>query len=143
MAATAERHKMDSNIAKLPVEEGPRSFAVFLSHAFDGEAERELSLEMQQLLDVMRASAITTRRKRKGKITLELDFEVTERSETTIEYGVKIKKPKPVRAPCTAWVTEGGNAVFEQPKQTKLPFRDVNTDAAPRDANATAAVRDV
>jgi hypothetical protein len=144
MAATAESRKKMVEAAKLPTEEGPRSFAVFLTNAFEGEAERELSLKMQQLLEEMRAMAIATRRKIKGNITFILKMEATERSEVGLAYDLKIAPPKPVRAPCVAWVTEAGNAVFEPPRQLKLGLREVTAPIGTRDADTeTPAVRDV
>lgn len=129
---------------ELPAEEGPRNFSVFLAHAFDGDANAELSVALQKVLEELRAKAIATQGRAAGSLTFKLDLAVNSKSDLSMGYDVKTKSPKPVRQPCTIWVTEGGNAVFDKPRQQKLPFRDVNADSETKEAPAaTAAVKEV
>jgi hypothetical protein len=123
----------------LPTEEGPRNFAVFLTHAFDGDANSELSVALKKVLEEIRAKAVATQGKASGSLTFKLDLTVNSNSDLSMGYDVKTKSPKPVRQPCTIWVTEAGNAVFDKPRQIKLPFRDVNSETETKDAPAAAA----
>lgn len=129
-----------------PREEGPRSFARFIEQVADGVVHSELSTELHKLTSTLQDEAVNRHAKAKGSLTLKMSFEVMPNGVVTIRYDLDTKTPKPARNEGVAWLTpKGGNVVFENPKQTKLPLREVGGTPEPaRDVPAAAtAAREV
>lgn len=120
------------------INEGPRSFAKFLSDLADGAAHAELSTELHGLVKALSDESDRTSRDAKGELTLKLRLSVAPNGTVTVNYDVAAKDPKPARSHGVFWVSPGGNLVNENPKQAKLPLRDVKAPET-RDVDAQAA----
>lgn len=113
-----------------PQEEGPRSFSFLFGKVADGDAEREASAELHELLKRLQEHAHMTEDAAAGSLTLKLSVAVTSKNVATIKYEVATKVPKRKAPQSHAWITKGGNLTFDFPKQEKLPgLRDVTTPA--------------
>lgn len=62
--------------------------------------------------------------KAKGKITIELNLEA-ENGVVEITSAVKVTEPKLARERTVLWATKEGHFTGENPKQIKMPLRDV------------------
>lgn len=113
------------------VEEGPRSFGVFLAQVDDGQAMIVLSQEQHDLLVALAAEAERTQTAAKGKLTLTLGFTVEPSGVTGVTYATATKEPTPVRGGSMFWLSKGNNLTVENPRQKKLPF-DVSASADER-----------
>lgn len=104
--------------------EGPRGFAVMLQQVHDGELHGELSAELQKLVALLGEHSTKFQRPAKGAISLTLN--ITAVGHTVEVVGdVKVKAPKTPRPRSVFWRTDGGNLSVENPRQTKLPLREV------------------
>lgn len=125
-------------------EEGPRSFAVVFQTIADGEAHTEASEEMQALLKLLQDEARNTNGSASGSMTIKLGLKVDAKGVATISYSVDVKKPTKKRPGATMWVTKGGNLSPDNPRQQKLPLRDVSSpNEAPRTVEANVSMREV
>lgn len=111
-------------------DEGPRSFAVFLTHLSEGEAERELSRQMQALMKQMRDEAIARNGKIKGALAVNFKFIIPPTGPVAVTYDVTSKAPKRVTSEGYFWLTKGGNLTHKNPKQEELPLREVSEPSA-------------
>lgn len=109
-----------------PKEEGPRSFGVFLNELAEGEAEQKLSAELFDLIRKLKEQAIASDGKIKGELNLKLRFVVQEAGPVAVGFDVTTKAPKVRNTPGYFWVTRGGNLTIHNPKQAKLPLREVS-----------------
>lgn len=112
-------------MAEKKLEEAPRSFGVFLRTLNEGECEADLSREMNELLAKLRALAEEDNGSAKGSLVLTLNFEVDVKDQCEIGYFIKTKEPTPTRHKANVWLNKSGNVVFENPRQQKLPLREV------------------
>lgn len=121
-------------------EEGPNAFSVFISQLADGAAHSELSGELHELAKMLQDTAVNTSGTAKGELTLKLKLSIEPNGITAITYDVATKKPKTSRPSAVAWLSKGLNVVFQNPKQTAMPFRDVSAAAQPaREVTETPA----
>lgn len=111
----------ETSTKKPPEQEGPRSFNVFLNHLADGEAELELSRQLQSLIKDMRAEAIARNGKIKGTLAVALKFTIGATGPVAVTYDVTTKAPKRVTSEGHFWITAGGNLSHTNPKQETLP----------------------
>ena len=130
-------------MSKTEKEEGPRAFARFLEQLGDGEAHAELSAELHRLMETLHDQALATG-PTKGALTLKLSFAVDPRGTVDVAYDVAVKEPKRARSKGVFWLTKGNNLTAHNPRQERLPLREV---AAPEvrdvEASAPAAAREV
>lgn len=105
--------------------EGPRSFARFVEGVADGELHRLLSEELFKLGDQLQCDADRLNIKAKGTLTIKLNLSVDPRGVAGVEWDIDGKPPKHKHPAAQAWITPGGNFVFENPKQTKFDLREV------------------
>lgn len=117
-------------------DEGARSFALILGQCEDGQLHAELS-EKLQALNANLSKHAESFGKAKGEIVLSLKLSVDQLGTTQIEADIKIKEPKVVRPRSVFWLNSSNNLLNENPRQTKLPLREVplSKDAA-RDVGA-------
>lgn len=115
-------------------EEGPRGFAVVLQQIDEGSIHARASSELQQLLAALDAYSKNYRTAAKGSMTLTLNFDVEE-GVVNVQAKVDTKSPKPKGAKSMFWLTAGKNLSVENPRQQKLPLRDVSTPTT-RDVGA-------
>lgn len=114
------------------VDEGARSFAVLLQNLGEGTFHAEASEVLHELCKKLQDHAVDFG-KAKGTLTVTLAVEIDREGVVTVDPDVKTKAPKPARKRGRYWLTAGGNLSPENPKQQKLPLREVpapNTRAA-------------
>lgn len=119
----------------------PRSFAHALATLCEGEANAACSSDMHELLLVLSAEAAARRKKVKGTLKLDLTFEVDDNGVVGIAYSVKAKAPEPRRQTAVMWL-KGGNLTPENPRQQKLPLREVNAGAGAREVENQHATKE-
>lgn len=128
-------------MAKDEKTEGPRSFAVMLQQIGDGELHDDLGLRMQELVGNLRAFSERYQREGKGTLTLTLNVIAAGNGTIAVAGDVKVKTPTPKRAGSVFWPTAANNLTLENPRQQKLPLKevpqprrdvkDLSTDAPP------------
>ena len=119
----------------------PRSFAHAIATLCEGEANGALSSDMHELLLVLSAEASARRKKVKGTLKLDLVFEVDDNGVVGIAYSVKTKAPEPRRQTAVMWL-KGGNLTPENPRQQKLPLREVNAGGDAREVENHHATKE-
>lgn len=119
-------------------QEGARGFATILAQIGDGVLHSELSEKLQALNTVLFAHAEKFSNA-KGEITLTLKLSMDSMGTTDVTSEIKVKEPKRVSPKSVFWLSKGNNLVNENPKQTKLPLREVSASGKqePRDVPAT------
>lgn len=123
-----------------PEPEGPRGFAPFLQQIDDGELHTELSKTTQQLVGELYDFADRYRRPGKGTLTVTLSFSVDGNGAIAVAGDVKTKTPKKPRAASVFFRTPGNNLSIENPRQQKLPLREVPaSQERPREVNTETA----
>lgn len=108
-------------------KEGPRGFAVLVQQIDDGVLHAELSEAVQEITSKLAEQAGHTGLTAKGALTLTLGFAAKKNGTVDIVADVKTKMPKPVRGGSVFWVTDGGNLSPSNPRQQRLPLREVPT----------------
>jgi hypothetical protein len=94
-----------------------------------GHIIREGNEKLDDVLQALTAlSAESPKKKLRGKITLEVDIEVTN-GVAMISAAVKAKKPEPERGSSLFWLTDAGELTVEHPKQVDM--------FGPREADGT------
>lgn len=124
-------------------DEGPRSFSTLLGQLADGEAERDLSEQLLELTKKIQDEALARGSEAKGALSLKIAITADHKGVATVTYVVDVKHPKRRTSAQLYWLTKGGNLTPENPRQTKLPLRDVSGSRETRDVSAASAVREV
>ncbi len=119
------------------IDEGSRAFGATLTQIDDGCLHAECTDELHALLKDLDSHAGKYQRDAKGKLTIVLDFKVSPQGTVTVVGDVKKKSPPAPRATSVFWLTKGRNLSGENPRQQKLPLRDVSASPPPRDLEAT------
>ncbi len=115
-------------------KEGVRGFAVLLQQLDEGSVHAELSEVVQRVTKELSELSDANGATAKGSITLTLSLAARSNGTVDVNADVKVKTPKPRRAASTFWATASGNLSPENPKQTRLPLREVTAAAeVPRD----------
>ncbi len=85
-----------------------------------GHAIREANEAMADVLTTLHErSADSPKKKFKGKVTVEVEFEVTN-GVAVIAAKVKAKKPEPERGTSLYWLTAEGELTAEHPQQLDI-----------------------
>jgi hypothetical protein len=122
-------------------QEGPRGFGPFLSRIDDGRVYDDLGEQLQKLCGELDQYAQNFG-KAKGELSVNLKLSVEANGVVSVVVDVKTKAPKVTRPKSIFWLTKGNNLSPENPRQQKLPLREVAPVAAPVEAVAkTAEVR--
>jgi hypothetical protein len=121
-------------------QEGPRSATVFVANLAEGACAAQLSEELHELARTMQREAYSRDTKVKGELTLKLRFVAKPNGVVDVEYKIKSKAPAKKTAPATLWLTDGGNLVNENPRQMKLPIREVPRPAPVREIGSAPIV---
>jgi len=118
--------------------EGPRNFAALLAHLDDGGVHEELGEAVQKLTNDLTSLVETMGADAKGSITIVLSLAARRNGTVDVGAEVKVKTPKPKRANTLFWPTKSGNLSPENPRQGKLPLREVAPSAKPIALDAPA-----
>lgn len=124
-------------------EEGARGFAVVLQEIEDGELHKELSARLQKLVSALTEHAYFYNSSATGKLTLSVALKCDEKGVVEIVSDVKTTEPKRKRSKSTFWATDGNNLSPSNPRQAKLPLREVpraGQAEVPGDATQTRSV---
>lgn len=114
-------------------EEGPRAFAVFISQVDEGSLHDEASSEVQAMVRSLCDYANRFGRAGKGTITMTLDFAVDAKGVAAVTGSLKTKPPKVPKVSSQFFLTPSGNLTLENPRQQKLPLREVKDADVVRD----------
>lgn len=106
-------------------DEGARSFANALRMIGDGDLHDDAGAKLRELL--AECSAYTERFESDGKGTLTLTISVKTHANGSVAVTgeVKTKAPSKPKAGSTFWLTRGNNLTADNPRQQKLPLREV------------------
>jgi hypothetical protein len=124
------------NMAK-ETEGNVRSAGTLLQSLEDGQLLEDLSTNVLELNTKLTKHAEAVG-KAKGEIRLTLKFVADQGGTVSIDSDITIKEPKALRARTVLWTTKSGHLSSENPKQTKLPLREVDRPAAARDVAVAA-----
>lgn len=106
-------------------DEGPRDFSRILMLLDEGVAHCTLSEELQKLTRAVQTQAKARSKKVAGTLSLTLQLACDETGVVSIAYDVARKDPKPKRSQTLLWITKGGNLTEHNPRQQRLPLREV------------------
>lgn len=107
-------------------EEGARSFARFIEHVSEGDANRHLSEELHKLMRAMRQHVIENGGVAGGGLELKLGFKLESNGLVNVAYAIKRNEPKPRRPVGAMWLTKGNNLTHKNPRQMEMPLRRVD-----------------
>lgn len=117
-------------------EEGARDFAVFLTHIDDGTVHADASRDLHALVAKLSDYVTQHGGKAKGSLILTVNLSALQNGTVDVVADVKVKEPKAVRARSVFWVTKGNNLSHENPRQQKLPLREVPPATRARELDA-------
>lgn len=119
-------------------EEGPRSFARVLEGLNDGEAHRDLSDELFELVNKLQDEALARDTEVKGELIFKVTLKVGPQGRAHTTYEVKSKAPPRKTSAGIMYVTKAGNLSAENERQPVLPgiravgpARELDEDRAP------------
>jgi hypothetical protein len=106
-------------------DEGVRGFGVTLQQIDDGSLHAHLGEEMQRLARELNDHALKFGSNAKGTLTLKLNLLASPNGTVCIGGDVVSRGVKTPRVPSVFWLTKGNNLTLDNPKQQRLPLRDV------------------
>lgn len=106
-------------------KEGPHAFNRFLAMLGDGAAHAEVSAHLHELGIALEREADAQQKKVAGELTLKISLTCEPNGVVGANYEIKRKEPAPRRPGSIFWLTKGGNLTPENPRQQKLPLREV------------------
>jgi hypothetical protein len=119
-------------------EEGPRAFARVLEQLNDGEAHRDLSAELFELVGKLQDEALARDSEVKGELSLKLVFKAGPHGRVETTYEVKSTAPPRKTSRGIMYMTKAGNLSVENERQPVLPgiravgpARELDEDRAP------------
>jgi hypothetical protein len=125
--------KRDRTTTETPVEdEGARGFGVLLQQLDDGAVHADLSETLRKVAGELSDIANQVG-KAKGTVTLKLSLAAEDNGMVFIDAEIASKTPKMKHARAAFWLTKGNNLTPENPRQQKLPLREVAPPAVARD----------
>jgi hypothetical protein len=125
------------------IEGNVRSAGTLLQSLEDGQLLEDLSTEILDLNSKL-ANHAEAVGKAKGEVRLTLKFTADQGGTVTVDADITVKDPRSLRARSVLWMTKGGHLSSENPKQTKLPLREISLPKETRDvAVAPPATRSV
>jgi hypothetical protein len=116
-----------------------RGFGQLLQSLEDGQLLVDLGDKLQEMNDKLAKQADNVG-KAKGELTLKLKLTCDSQGGTVmIDSEIVVKEPKAPRGRSVFWMAKGNILANENPRQTKLPLREVTFTKAHRDALKEAA----
>lgn len=106
-------------------DEGARSFSRALEMIDDGGLVIEASRQLHNLLTTLKQEVDETGVDTKGELSLTLKITVERGGTIEITPAIKLKEPGPRLAKGRLWITSGANLTPHNPRQQKLPLREV------------------
>lgn len=106
-------------------DEGARSFGHFLQQIDDGSFHGDLSEELRKACKALEDHVERYQRDAKGTLILTISLQALRNGTVQVDGDFKTKLPKEHRRGAVFWVTKGGNLSVENPRQQKLPLREV------------------
>ncbi|MCL2777746.1 MAG: hypothetical protein FWD73_07050 [Polyangiaceae bacterium] len=106
-------------------DEGDRSFAVFLHAIEEGAFHAEISSELRALATKLDEHVTSYDADAKGTLTITLALKAKRNGTIDVVGEVKKKEPTAKRAGGVFWLTKGHNLTLDNPRQQKLPLREV------------------
>lgn len=106
-------------------DEGARGFSVILQELEDGSLHTELSELLQSTCSAIGAHAEAFG-KASGGLTITLRLSTERGGPMRVDAELSSKTPKVGRSQTIMWLSKGHNLVPHNPKQTRLPIRDVS-----------------
>lgn len=119
--------------------EGVRDFGVILTQIEHGGLMVELSNAQHQLTTDLQEHAATNA-KAKGSIVLTINYEHDSFGKVLIRSSVKTKAPQRTAEASVFWTDKDGHLVNQDPRQTRLEFKDVNAEKRAKDVAAEGGV---
>jgi hypothetical protein len=105
-------------------EEGARSLSVLLSSLDDGQFHEDASEDLHTLCAAM-ARLSENHDKISGTFTIKLTMKCRRNGTMHVTPEITVKTPKAPRTEQILWLTKGNNLSLENPRQQKLPLREV------------------
>lgn len=103
-------------------ESTARSFAVIWAQLADGDANREVSQELYDLVNKLYTAAESCGAPAKGSITIKLNVSVDPRGVVGMGWDTSTREPKPQRIAGILWMDpKTGNLMTQNPRQPTLP----------------------
>jgi hypothetical protein len=106
-----------------------RPFADVLRDLTGGQTYDDLTLQLGELVN-----AVIEHRKA-GELTLKLAIAPNGEGSVKIKDKVTVKSPEPTRGETLFFTTSSGSLVRNDPRQERLPLRDVADKAETREVN--------
>lgn len=88
----------------------------------DGEVKLLIDDASDKLAELVQS---VTANGKAGSLTLKIDLKPSTAGALAVRGEVKIKKPATLPREALLWPTPEGNLIAEDPKQSKLPLREV------------------
>lgn len=112
-----------------------RTFGRLLAGLEDGELESEATHKLQRLtLELIKQAE--HQGKAKGEFTIKLKLTADSGGTVSVDGDIVVKEPKPLRARTHLWLNKSGELLSENPKQTKLPLREIAPPKPTREVDA-------
>ena len=109
------------------------SFSTFIASQEDGMLHQDLTNAVQEIIAQLNNAVIEHGGVHTAALGLALNFKI-EGGAIEVKAEVKTKLPKENRPRTIYWATPDNYLSRKNPKQSELPFRDVNLTSQIRDA---------
>jgi hypothetical protein len=106
-------------------EEGQRAFGALLTQVDDGTLHDEATSALHALNTKLAEHAERYGAIAKGAITLKLSIAMKPNGTAEVSGEIVSKEPKAPKAGSVFWLTKGNNLSPDNPRQQKLPLREV------------------
>jgi hypothetical protein len=116
-----------------------RTFSQFLGEVESGEFQAYATEQLRDLIGAIGDHAANAGGgSAGGALNMKFKFKI-KNGVVEVSAEVETKKPKEVRQQSIFWVTEAGDLSIYNPRQFRMPFRDVSGPGEARTVNDPAA----
>lgn len=99
---------------------GKTAYPEFVGEASDGHYARDVSRDLTELIEDLRTQAAAQGKTVKGKLTIELGFEVSDRGDVDFHYATKVKRPARPTVTGRMWIGKSGGLTAVHPRQLTI-----------------------